>query len=135
MRESGYRSGGARRRVIDLLAGETCAVTALEIDARLDGVGRASVYRTLEQLEDLGLLQRVDLGADAAGFERCDPEGHHHHHIVCESCGAVAPFTDQRLEKAIDAVSRASDFNVAAHEVVLRGECADCAAGNRMASP
>jgi Fur family ferric uptake transcriptional regulator len=123
--EAGYRSGGSRRQVVDLLGGESCAVTALEIDRRLDGVGRASVYRTLEQLEQLHLVQRVEIGGDAAGYERVDPELHHHH-IVCEGCGRLAPFASAALEDAIEAVSRTSEFAVAGHDVVLRGTCPRC---------
>lgn len=123
--EAGYRSGAARREVIELLAAEPCAVTALEIDRRLDSVGRASVYRTLDQLDRLHLVQRVEIGGDAAGYERVDAE-QHHHHLVCDECGRLAPFADRSLEQAIEAVSRAADFEVAAHDVVLRGRCPDC---------
>ncbi len=122
--EAGYRSGAARREVIELLAAERCALTALEIDARLSA-GRASVYRTLDQLEQLHLAQRVEIGGDAAGYERVDPD-QHHHHLVCEQCGRLDPFADRSLEEAIEAVSRAADFEVAAHDVVLRGRCPDC---------
>ena len=97
--------------MVELLAGEPCAVTALEIDRRLDSVGRASVYRTLEQLEQLHLVQRVEIGGDAAGYERIDPDLHHHH-LVCEECGRLAPFAEPALEEAIEAISR---------EVGLRG--------------
>jgi Fur family transcriptional regulator, ferric uptake regulator len=116
--------------VVELLAGEDCAVTALEIDRRLDGVSRASVYRALDQLEHLHLIQRVDLGAESAGYERLEPGGRHHHHILCERCGAVEPFTDQQLEGAIESVSRACEFDVFGHEVVLRGRCPDCSTGS-----
>lgn len=122
---AGFRSGGSRRQVIELLADERCALTALEIDRRLESVGRATVYRTLEQLERLHLVQRVEIGGDAAGYERLDPEAHHHH-LVCEACGRLAPFANEALEEAIEAVGRRSDFAVAAHDVVLRGTCADC---------
>jgi Fur family transcriptional regulator, ferric uptake regulator len=124
--EAGFRSGGGRRQVVDLLSEEDCALTALEIDKRLRGVGRATVYRALEQLEDLGLIQRVDVRGDAAGFERVDPGGHHHHHIVCEQCGRVVAFEDDRLEQAILALAERPDFNVSSHDVTLRGECASC---------
>jgi Fur family ferric uptake transcriptional regulator len=124
--EAGYRSGAARREVIDLLAREPCAVTALEIDRRLDSVGRASVYRTLDQLDRLHLVQRVEIGGDAAGYERVDAGEHHHHHLVCEECGRLAPFSDRSLERAIEAISHKADFEVAAHDVVLRGRCPDC---------
>jgi Fur family ferric uptake transcriptional regulator len=125
--EAGLRSGAARRQVVDLLGRENCALTALEIDRRLPRIGRASVYRALEQLEELGLVHRVDLGQESAGYERRDPGGHHHHHIVCERCGRVIAFEDQPLELAIAALGKRSDFNVASHEVTLRGECAACA--------
>lgn len=125
--EAGYRSGAARREVIELLGSEPCAVTALAIDRRLDSVGRASVYRTLDQLERLNLVQRVEIGGDAAGYERVDP-GQHHHHLVCEECGRLAPFADRALERAIEAVSREADFEIAAHDVVLRGRCPECRA-------
>ncbi|HWM55197.1 MAG TPA: Fur family transcriptional regulator [Solirubrobacterales bacterium] len=123
--EAGYKSGAARRQVVELLGGEHCAVTALEVDRRLAAVGRASVYRTLEQLERLRLVQRVDIGGDAAGYERLDPE-EHHHHFVCEDCGRLAPFSSDELEQAIEAIGRRADFTVAAHDVVLRGTCAPC---------
>lgn len=123
--EAGYRSGASRRRIVDLLAKEGCAVTALEIDRRLDSVGRATVYRTLDQLERLHLVQRVEIGGDAAGYERVD-EGAHHHHLVCEQCGRLAPFADPSLERAIEAISRDAAFEVSAHDVVLRGRCPDC---------
>jgi Fur family ferric uptake transcriptional regulator len=126
LRRAGYRSGGARRQVIELLGGEECALTALDIDRRLDSVGRASVYRALEQLEQLGLVQRLEVGGEAAGYERRDPGWDHHHHLVCERCGAIVPFADEELERAIDAVSDASAFRVLSHEVVLRGSCGAC---------
>jgi Fur family transcriptional regulator, ferric uptake regulator len=124
--EAGFRSGGARRQVVEVLDQEGCALTALEIDKRLPGVGRATVYRALEQLEGLGLIQRVDVKGDSAGFERVDPSGHHHHHIVCRQCGRVVAFEDDRLEQAIRALGERPDFKVSSHEVTLRGECASC---------
>jgi Fur family transcriptional regulator, ferric uptake regulator len=127
---AGFRSGGGRKRVVELLGREPCALTALEIDRRLKGVGRATVYRALEQLEGLGLIQKVDLGGEAAGYERVDPGGDHHHHIVCEHCGRVIAFEDERLEQAITALGKRPDFTVASHEVILRGECSRCAPGS-----
>ena len=123
--DAGFRSGGGRRKVVELLGDERCALTALEIDRQLPDVGRATVYRALEQLETLGLVQRVGVKGDAAGFERVDPGGHHHH-IVCEHCGRVIAFEDDGLEQAIHALGSREDFTVSSHEVTLRGECASC---------
>ena len=115
--EAGFRSGGGRRKVVEVLGHEGCALTALEIDRKLPDVGRATVYRALDQLERLGLIQRVDVGGDAAGYERVDPGGHHHHHIVCEQCGRVIAFEDDQLETAIRRAREASRL----HGVEPRG--------------
>jgi Fur family ferric uptake transcriptional regulator len=125
LNEAGFRSGAARRQVIELLGGEHCAVTALEIDRRLPSVGRATVYRTLEQLEELELVYRVDVGSETAAFERNDP-GEHHHHMVCVRCGRLIPFEDPALERAIHRVGEGAEFKVTSHDVLLRGICPRC---------
>lgn len=129
LNEAGFRSGAARQKVIELLGGESCAVTALEIDQRLPDVGRASVYRTLEQLEQLELVHRVDVGGEVVAFERNDPGGHHHH-MVCARCGRLVPFSDPTLERAIEAIGERADFEIAAHDVLLRGTCPRCSERN-----
>jgi Fur family ferric uptake transcriptional regulator len=128
---AGYRRGGARRAVIEALARHDCAVTALDLEEELRegeaGVGRASVYRALEQLEALGLVQRIEVCRGTAGFERIDPTGHHHHHAICRDCGRMVPFEDPSLEQALDKLARAMAFDVTEHDVVLRGRCDRCA--------
>ena len=123
---AGYRSGGARRRVVELFDEQDCAITALELDRRLDGVGRASVYRAIDQLEDLGLIHRIDVGGESAAYERIDPTGHHHHHLVCSKCGRVIPFEDADLEKAVHSISSRDDFQIESHDITLRGTCDRC---------
>lgn len=123
---AGYRRGGSRSKVIEFLDTRDCAVTALEIDREVERVGRASVYRTLEQLEELGLVQRVELGGDSTAFERVDPTGHHHHHLVCTTCGRILPFEDEQLEETIHGLGAREGFTVEGHDVTLRGTCARC---------
>lgn len=129
--DAGFRRGGSRTQVLDLLAGETCVMTAQEIDRRLPGVGRATVYRALEQLENLGLVQRVELAGDSAGYERVEPDGHHHHHMLCENCDRVVPFEDAGLERAIRNLEKRTKFRVTGHEVTLRGLCSRCGSASR----
>ena len=124
---AGYKRGGARTAVVEVLGRHTCARTALEIDDELrdEGrrVGRASVYRALEQLDGLGLVSRVDVGHGTARYEPVRPGAGHHHHMVCDDCGNVLPFSDPELERSIDRLSRRLDVAVAEHEVVLHGSC------------
>jgi Fur family transcriptional regulator, ferric uptake regulator len=131
LRSAGLRKGGARSAVVEVLSRHDCAVTALDIDEELrkrrTRVGRASVYRALEQLEELGLVQRLEVSRGVAGYERVVPGGHHHHHAVCRRCGRLEAFEDAELERAIAEVSDQIDFEVAEHDVVLRGVCERCA--------
>jgi Fur family transcriptional regulator, ferric uptake regulator len=128
---AGYRQGGARRAVVDLLGRQNCCMSAQEIHDRLRRarrpVGIASVYRALETLADLRLVKRIDAGDGIARFEPSLPDGDHHHHLVCRDCGKVEAFSDDRLERAIDKVAGGLGYSVDEHEVVLTGACADCA--------
>jgi Fur family ferric uptake transcriptional regulator len=130
---AGRKRGGARRALLELLAAEQCALTALEIEQRLQAregraVSRASIYRILDQLEELELVQRVETGQAMVRYERvCEHEGHHHH-LVCDGCGLVMPFSDPGLERAISSLSERVPLAVSEHEIVLHGACRDCAA-------
>lgn len=143
LQRAGYRRGGAREQLIDLLARERCALTIQEMAARLQDayrrganprpVGIASVYRGIELLAELALVARVDVGDGIARYERAsvensdqDRDHHHHHHFICDRCGLLMPFDDQALEQAIVALEDRVGFSVSGHEVLLHGACSDC---------
>jgi Fur family ferric uptake transcriptional regulator len=129
---AGHKRGGARRAVVELLDGQKCALTAVEIEDALRGeqrrVSRASVYRILDELEQLRLVQRVETGQAMVRYERVCGHEEHHHHLVCDSCGVVMPFSDTALEQAIETLSERVPLKVVEHEIVLHGSCQDCAA-------
>jgi Fur family ferric uptake transcriptional regulator len=132
--EAGYRRGGARRAVVELLSEQECAVSALDIEDQLRAngrqIGRASVYRVLDELEELGLVARLDLGTGTARYEVVDPAGErHHHHLLCDDCGDLVPFSDPELERVIGRVSNRLPYPVSGHDVTLHGSCANCSAG------
>lgn len=131
LQAAGYRRGGARTAVVEALARHDCAVTALDLDDELrrrkPAVGRASIYRALEQLEQLGLLRRLEASRGMASYERIEPGGEHHHHAICSNCGRMIPFEDASLERAIAALSDRMSFEAAEHEVTIRGRCDRCA--------
>jgi Fur family ferric uptake transcriptional regulator len=130
LRAASGRGGGARREVVEFLGGQDCCLSAQEIHEGLreSGVriGVASVYRALDGLMQLDLVQRVELGDGIARFEPVRPGGDHHHHLVCDDCGKVEPFEDPTLESAIERVAVGHGYSVAAHDVVLHGACNDC---------
>jgi Fur family transcriptional regulator, ferric uptake regulator len=127
LEQAGYRSGAARRAVVEWLGAQDCAVSAREVEDALRaegrGVGRASVYRTLEQLAALKLVTRLEVGDGMARYEAVDPSGEHHHHLICDDCGSVTPFEDDDLERSLARLARRLEFDVAEHDVVLHGNC------------
>ncbi|MDQ6778186.1 MAG: transcriptional repressor [Actinomycetota bacterium] len=128
---AGYRRGGARREVLALMGEQSCALSALEIEAALAAprrrVSRASIYRILEELEQIGMVQRLDIGRGMMRYEPVRHGGGHHHHLVCDHCGRLQPFSDEGLERAIERLSDRVPLAVSEHEVVLRGACDSCA--------
>lgn len=130
---AGHHRGAARDKLIELLARQDCALTALEIeDALRRGrrgqrpVGRASIYRVLDLLHDHELINRLDLGDGIARYEVAHPAGEHHHHLLCDKCGQLVPFHDPGLERSIDRLSDRLGFRTTDHEVTLRGNCPNC---------
>ena len=130
LEREGYRTGTARRTVVELLGRQRCCLSAKEITAALrdEGteVGLASVYRALELLDTLRLVQRLDAGEGVVRYEPVHESGHHHHHIVCEGCGDVAAYEDDELERANGALAERLSWQVGSHDVVLRGMCPRC---------
>jgi Fur family ferric uptake transcriptional regulator len=130
LRAAGLRKGGARAAVVEHLGQQRCCLSAQEIfdgiRAAGGGVGIASVYRAVDQLADLRLVQRVDIGDGVARYEPAHSGGDHHHHLVCDDCGKVEPFSDTALERALERVAGQRGYEMEAHEVVLHGACRSC---------
>jgi Fur family ferric uptake transcriptional regulator len=127
---SKHHTGAARLALLELLDAQTCALSAVEIEdalrARDRPVARASIYRILDELERLHLVQRLQIGQTMARYEAIRTGEGHHHHLVCDNCGTVTPFTDDGLENAIKDLSCRVPMRVAEHEIVLHGACRDC---------
>jgi Fur family ferric uptake transcriptional regulator len=130
LRTHGHGAGGARAAIVDLLGEQNCCVSAQEIFDELRGSGRrvgiASVYRVLDVLASLQLVQRVDVGGGVSRYEPVQPGGEHHHHLVCGECGRVVAFEDAGLERALARLGDRLGYGIAAHEVVLHGSCERC---------
>ena len=131
LNEAGHRAGGAREAVVGLLAGQSCCLSAQEISDELRGagteIGLASIYRALDLLHEMGLVQRVEIGDGGSRYEPVIPGGEHHHHAVCDSCGRVTRFEDKRLEQQLERLAGRLRHRMSAHDVVIHGDCPRCA--------
>ena len=90
-------------------------------------IGLATVYRTLEMLDELGFLHRIEFGDGKSRYELATNDSSHaHHHLICLACGAVKEFGDDLLETLESFVSRTADFQITDHQVKFYGYCREC---------
>ncbi len=136
LREKGYRLTPARTAVIEVLAGTRRALDATEVfdQARKQypALGLVSVYRTLEILVEMALIQRVHHhdGCHAYIAEFCG----HQHLLVCQSCGRIEFFEGDDLEALFRRVANESGYQIMDHWLQLYGICAECRSAQKKAS-
>jgi Fur family transcriptional regulator, ferric uptake regulator len=128
LQNNGYRLTGARRAVVEMVARSRRAVTPVEIfdqaRGRYPALGLVSVYRTLEKLEELGLVQRVH---QESGCNAYLPNAVGHQHlIICQDCGRAEYFDGDDLDALFDRVGRQHGFSVRDHWLQLFGLCPAC---------
>lgn len=121
---SGHRITAPRRTLLASMQGLGDHFTAEELAAAAPGVGRATVFRTLRLLQEIGTVCQVIL--DDGTLEYRLASGGHHHHIVCSACGAVDDFADADIEAVLGALVNLTDFAIQAHRLELYGRCARC---------
>ena len=127
LRRNGYSLTKPRRVVFDALQDQEPQVMQ-ELVARCSIVDRASIYRTVSLFEQLGIIQRLQIGWKYK-LELTDTFAHHHHHASCMRCGKVIPLPeDDRLEKQLYAMAKAHNFQLQSHQLELNGLCEDCQA-------
>jgi Fur family transcriptional regulator, ferric uptake regulator len=126
--EHGYKQTRQRLAVLGVLSEAERGLTATEVHARARTrcrvLGLPTVYRTLEVLEESGLVRRIHT---AGGCERFAAVSlFNSHHIVCVSCGKVAEFTGCNVGELVPAAARQTGFHVEGHFLELLGTCGTC---------
>jgi Fe2+ or Zn2+ uptake regulation protein len=132
LRTDDQRYTGARRAIVDILEAASRPLSIPEILANGRGLAQSSAYRNLAVLEQAGAVRRVHGADDFARFELAEDLTHHHHHLVCVSCGAVedvelSAALERTVERAVGTVAADTGFEVHSHRLDLMGRCARCA--------
>lgn len=125
---AGYRSTEPRRALAALIADQEGHFTAAGLvkaaRARHLGIGRATVFRTLEILAEVGAVERLDLPTGGHAYVGCEPS--HHHHVVCSGCGRTTEIDDAGLRPVVREVARQTGYRIDEHRLELFGLCPDC---------
>ena len=128
LQENGYRLTGARKAVVETVAESRRALTPSEVydmaRAAYPALGLVSVYRTLEKLEELRLIQRVHQPQGCQAFISAS-EGHQHL-LLCQHCGKMTYFEGDDLDGLISKISAKTSYKIRDHWLQLFGLCQDC---------
>ena len=128
--KKGLRLTQQRQRILDYMLGAKRHLELEEIHRflRKDGIGRATVFRTIRLLEECGLVDRVTASNGASRFE-VKLERPHHDHLICVQCGAIQEVRWPRLEKIQERTCRELGFVPSWHRHEIFGRCRRCAGG------
>jgi Fur family ferric uptake transcriptional regulator len=130
LHDHGYRLTGARRAVVETVEKSTRALTPIEVydmaRKKYRALGLVTVYRTLEKLEELHLIQRVHQPMGCQAFISAGVG--HQHLLLCQNCGRVAFFEGDDLDILTKTIANKTGYQINEHWLQLFGLCADCRA-------
>lgn len=128
LQASGYRLTGPRRAIVELIAQSPRALGPMEIFDRgrqeYPGLGLVTVYRTLEKLEELNLIQRVHQPGGCHAYIRASHA--HEHVLLCTRCGRYVYFEGDDLGALFGSIAADSGFDISDHWLQLFGVCPEC---------
>lgn len=94
-------------------------------------VSLATVYRTMKLLTDCGLANPHRFGERQTVYEPSENEEDHHDHIICQDCGKIFEFVDDRIERIQEEVASRHGLKLIDHRMELYGRCTKTDCENR----
>ncbi|MEG1255287.1 Fur family transcriptional regulator [Clostridium sp.] len=132
LKEKGYKLTPQRRSILDeIIKNEGSHLTTEEIydlvKVNCPEIGLATVYRTVQLLEEMGVVYKLDLDDGCSRYELCDDdENHQHHHLICQNCGKVIEVEVDLLEELEQVIEKKYNFNIKNHSLKFYGICDNC---------
>jgi Fur family ferric uptake transcriptional regulator len=131
LEEAGLRPTRQRTAILSAMERSGRPVTAQALHASLhrpgSGPGLATIYRTLQALEQAGYACTFPAGKGELSYKLRDLG--HHHHLICESCGLVIEIPSCEIEGWAASAARRRGFTVSSHQADIFGLCRNCAGG------
>ncbi|MDX2128002.1 MAG: transcriptional repressor [Chloroherpetonaceae bacterium] len=138
LKNNDFKVTMARLKMLEVIDKLHIPLTAAEIHEKLKNLeppvkaDLATVYRSLNQFADTGILSRVELGDSSTRFEY--PQSHHHH-IICVDCGKISNIHLCNLDLLVKEISSITGFTDINHEVIFKGKCGCKGTASRSTSP
>lgn len=131
--EHGQRYTNGRQELVEALLASDGPVTLPALLATRPALPQSSAYRNLLVMEQAGVVRRLVHNTGHAYYELAEDLTSHHHHLICELCGAISdielePRLERSLDKAFDSVTKGAGFTARHHAIDIFGHCATCTA-------
>ena len=128
LQELGYRLTPQRMMIVAAVEGSDDHISAEEIytkvKAQYPHMNMSTIYRTLELLERLGLVTETDMGEGRVRYHSADKG--HHHHLVCQKCGAIIDLDETLLFPLKDTLRQKYHFEADLRHLAIFGHCSGC---------
>jgi len=132
LKEKGYKLTPQRRAILNgIINSEGSHLTAEElydlVKTDCPEIGLATVYRTVQLLEEMGVVCKLDLDDGRSRYELCqEADSHQHHHLICNKCGKVLEVQGDLLHEIEDSIEKKYKFTIENHSLKFYGICKDC---------
>jgi len=124
LKTGGYSITKPRVAVFRALSGHD-PLSIHQLTGKVSEIDRASVYRTVDLFERLGIVQRLHTGWKYK-LELSDRFAEHHHHLTCTNCSHTVSLNEDELEQLIDQLAAHHGFAPSSHQIEIQGLCATC---------
>lgn len=129
LRNAGYKLTNARATILEVIQQLGGHCTSAEVLNRVatvdDSIGRASVFRTLDLLTQLGIIRPTYIDTSATPQYVMMPDGHHHH-VICTNCNRVIEFEDCGLSSLESQLEKKFDMKITGHLLEFYAVCNSC---------
>src|SRR6267378_1000958 len=134
LRPAGGKHSAKRDQIVDVFLRQKGHLSADDlfdlVRRQSPGIGRATVYRTLQWMVEAGIARKVDFGEGRSRFE--PSYGHpQHFHLICTTCHRSSEFLSSDVESLIEEIAAARKFSRAQSIVQISGTCEDCRTGKK----
>jgi len=132
--EKGYKITTQRRVVYEVLAENENEHLSPEeiyelIKDKYPEMGMATIYRTLQLFEEIGLAIRLNFDDGCGRYEILSPhslDAHQHHHLICDNCGKIIEVKEDLMNSLEEIIEKQYNFEIKNHMVKFTGICSDC---------
>lgn len=132
LKEKGYKLTTQRRVIYDIFIENQGSHLSPEevyemVKDKYPEIGLATVYRTLQLLEELDVIYRLNFNDGCNRYElNSNSNDHQHHHLICVECGKVLEVEIDLLDNLEDKIEKEGEFKIVDHNVKFFGYCKEC---------